>query len=123
MTRFIFTTSIERGDDEIDVRIVYEVRPGTPARLYGDFLTAAVAEGLYPHPEEPAEVELIKAEFVGVDAATMPSPLTDAEFEALQRACEERMADDMAEERTAVADWRYQELRDRQLMERWKDDE
>ena len=110
MSRFIFTTSIERDDDEIDVRVVYKIHPGTPERRYGD----------YPHPEEPAEVELIKAEFVGVDVATMPAPLTDAEEAALLRECEERAPDDLAAEQADAADWHYQERRDRQLMERWE---
>lgn len=109
MTQFIFTTSIERGDDEIDVRVVYDVSPIIPARLYGD----------YPQPAEGGEVEIIKAEFVGVGAASMPSPLTDAEYEALQDEAEARAQSDLADEAADRADWRYQEYRDRQLMREW----
>lgn len=104
--RFIFTTSIERGDDEIDVRVVYDVSPFVPAVLYCD----------YPQPAEGGEVEIIKAEFVGVDAATMPAPLTDAEYDALQDEAEARAQSDLADEAADRADWLYQERRDRQLM-------
>lgn len=110
MTRFIFTTSIERDDDEIDVRVIYDVSPIVPARLYGD----------YPQPAEGGEVEIIKAEFVGVDAATMPAPLTDGEFEALQTEAEERAQSDLEGEAADRADWLYQEHRDRQLMREWR---
>ena len=104
--RFTFTTSIERGDDEIDVRVVYSVAP---------FVAAT-----YWQPAEGGEVELINAEFVGVDAASMPSPITDAEWDALLAEAEGRAAADWEEERAAEADWRYQEYRDRQIMERWE---
>ena len=106
MTRFQFTTHIERGDDELEVRVTYSVTP---------FVAAT-----YWQPAEGGEVEVEKAVFVGVDAASMPSPLTDAEYDRLTDEAKNRAQDDMEEERAAEADWRYQEYRDRQLMERWE---
>lgn len=100
--RFPFTTYIERGDDEIELSVVYDVTPGTPARLYGD----------YPHPEEPAEVEIISVKRDGQPFAT-----TDAEDAKLQQECEERAGEDMAEEAEAAAEWRAQSRRDERLME------
>lgn len=102
--RFPFDTSIERGDDEIDLRVIYSVTP---------FVAAT-----YWQPAEGGEVEIISAEFIGVDAANMPSPLTDAEEAALLTQCEERAQSDLANEEAEAADWKYQEYRDRLLMSR-----
>lgn len=104
--RFTFTTFIERGDDELEVRVTYTCTP---------FVAAT-----YWQPAEGGEVEVIKAEFVGVDAASMPAPLTDAEFDKLTDEAEGRAQSDWEEEKAAEADWRYQEYRDRVMMERWE---
>ena len=104
--RFQFETAIERGDDEIELRVTYSVTP---------FIAAT-----YWQPAEGGEVELISAKFTGVDAASLPSPLTDAEEAMILRKCEERAEADLGDEAAEEADWRYQEYRDRQLMERWE---
>lgn len=99
--RFPFETSIERGDEEIELRVIYDVTPFVPARLYGD----------YPQPAEGGEVEIIS-----VTRAGKPFDLTDAEEEALLAECEERAQSDIEDEASAAADWLYQERRDRLLM-------
>lgn len=100
--RFPFTTHIERGDDEIELSVIYDVTPFVPARLYGD----------YPQPEEGGEVEIITVKRDG-----QPFELTDAEEAKLQQECEERAGSDMAEEAEAAAEWRAQCRRDDRLME------
>lgn len=102
-TRFSFDTSIERGDDEIDVRVVYSVTP--------------FVEATYWQPAEGGEVELIS-----VRRDSQPFTTTDAEDEALVAQCEARAADDMADEASAAADWKYQEYRDRMMMREWERD-
>lgn len=99
--RFSFDTTIERGDDEIELRVVYDVSPYVPARLYGD----------YPQPAEGGEVEVISVKHDGKEIV-----LTDDEEAALQAACEERAPQDMEDERAAREDWKCQEWRDRLLM-------
>lgn len=101
MSRFTFTTEIERGDHEFEVRVTYSVTP---------FIAAT-----YWQPAEGGEVEIISIKRDG-----KPISLTDAEEDALLTMAEERVRDDMEEEAAAQADWRYQEYRDRQLMERWE---
>lgn len=100
--RFPFTTWIERGDDEIELRVVYDVTPLIPARLYGD----------YPQPAEGGEVEIISVKRDG-----QVFDLTDAEEAKLQTECEERSGEDMAEEAAAAAEWREQSRRDDRLMD------
>lgn len=99
--RFSFTHYIERGDDELELAVVYEVTPLIPARLYGD----------YPHPAEGGDVEIISAKHNGAEIT-----LTAAEEAALQTACEDRAGSDMAEEAAEAAEWRAQSRRDA-LME------
>lgn len=99
--RFPFTTWIERGDEEIELRVVYDVTPITPANLYGDF----------PHPEEGGEVEIISV----ITHDSQPFDLTDAEEAKLLRECEDRSGEDMAEEAEAAAEWREQSRRDRMM--------
>ncbi len=103
--RFPFDTTIDRGDEEIEVRVIYDVTPFVPARLYGDC----------PQPAEGGEVEIISVKRDG-----KPFDLTDAEEAALLTECEERAGDDVADEAAAAEDWRYQEHRDRLLMQRWE---
>jgi hypothetical protein len=105
MSRFTFDTEIERGDFDVELRVTYSVTPFVAARLYGD----------YPQPAEGGEVELISVQHNG-----KPFKLADEEEEAILQECADRAASDMAEEAAAAADWKYQEYRDRQLMERWE---
>lgn len=106
--RFPFDTIIERRDEEIEVRVIYDVSPIIPARLYGD----------YPQPAEGGEVEIIS-----VTRAGQPFATTDAENDALLAEANNRSGDDMADEAAAFADWKYQEYRDRQLMAKWEDEQ
>lgn len=95
--RFPFTHYIERGDEEIELAVIYDVSPYVPAVLHGD----------YPQPAEGGEVEIISVKHKGAEFA-----LTDTEEAALQTACEERAGSDMAEEAAEAAEWRAQSRRD-----------
>lgn len=101
MTRFTFDYDIERGDDCIEVSVCYDVTP---------FIAAT-----YWQPAEGGEVEIISVNRAGIEF-----PLTDVEEDALLTVCQERAADDISEEAAAHADWRYQEYRDRLLMDKWE---
>ena len=101
MTRFTFDHEIERDDDTFEVRVCYDVTP---------FIAAT-----YWQPAEGGEVEIVSVKREGAEFQ-----LTDAEEVALLTACQERAADDMSDEASAQADWRYQEYRDRLLMEKWE---
>lgn len=97
MTRFPFTTSIEREGDEIEINVIYNVTP--------------FVEATYWQPAEGGEVEIISVRKDGKHFA-----LSDDEETALLRECEERAQGDLADEAAAAADWKYQEYRDRLLM-------
>ena len=99
--RFPFTHYIERGDEEIELAVVYDVSPFVPARLYGD----------YPQPAEGGDVEIISIKCDGVEFNLYPH-----EEAALQSACEERAQADIEEEAYEAAEWRAQSRRDA-LME------
>lgn len=99
--RFSFNTTIEVGEVEIELAVIYDVTPYVPARLYGD----------YPQPEEPAEVEIISVKHNGAEY-----PLTDEQEAALLAECEERAQDDIAAELDAAAEWRAQNRRDALMM-------
>jgi len=101
MTRFTFDYDIERGDGCIEVRVCYDVTP--------------FVEATYWQPAEGGEVEIISVKRDGVEFT-----LTDAEEAAILDACQTRATDDAAEEAAAQADWRYQEYRDRLLMDKWE---
>ncbi len=103
--RFPFDTSIERDGEEIDVRVIYDVTPYVPARLYGD----------YPQPAEGGEVEIISVTRDG-----KPFVTTDAEDATLLSEAEGRAGYDIVEEAAAAEDWEYQAYRDRQLMAKWE---
>lgn len=99
--RFPFNTTIEVGESEIELAIIYDVTPYVPARLYGD----------YPQPEEPAEVEIISVKHNGAEY-----PLTDEQEAALQTECEGRANSDFAEEQEEAAEWRAQSRLDALMM-------
>ncbi len=100
MTRFSFTHYLERGDDEIELSVIYA---GTP-----------FVDATYWQPAEGGEVELISVKHNGVEF-----DLTQAEEDALLQVCAERVFDDFAEEAAEAAEWRAQDRRDRLLMDRW----
>lgn len=98
---FTFETTVEREDEGFDVKVTYSISP--------------IIEATYWQPAEGGEVELISVKKDGKEIT-----LTDAEEDALIEECIARSGDDMADEAAAQADWRYQEYRDRQLMEKWE---
>lgn len=100
-----FDTFIQRGDDELEVRVTYSVTP---------FVAAT-----YWQPAEGGEVELITAEFRNVDRASLPATLTDAEEAALITECEERCHQDMADEVADRADYLRDHQQDRWMMEKF----
>lgn len=95
--RFTFDTSVERGDEEIDVRVAYSVTSFVPAT--------------YWQPAEGGEVELLSIRRNGKDF-----DLSDSEEATILQEAEERAQRDIEDECAAEADWRYQEYRDRQMM-------
>lgn len=99
--RFPFDTTIDREDEEVEVRVIYDVTPMIPARLYGD----------YPQPAEGGEVEIISITRDG-----KPFQPTQSEEATLLLECEERAQSDMAEEAAEAAEWRAQSRRDALLM-------
>lgn len=101
--RFPFDTTIERDDEEIELRVIYDVSPLIPER--------GPTYDCGGQPAEGGEVELISVTRDG-----QPFTLTDAEEAALINECSNRSGDDIAEEAAAEADWRYQKYRDEQLM-------
>lgn len=99
--RFQFTDEHMIGRREVELVVTYSVTP---------FIAAT-----YWQPAEGGEVELISIKHGG-----QPITLTDAEEDALLKRAEARAADDLGEEAADHAEWRYQEARDLQLMERWE---
>lgn len=99
--RFPFTHYIERGDDEIELSVIYDgTRP---------------VAATYWQPAEGAEVELISIRHNGAHF-----DLTDAEESALLEVCAERVGSDFHEEDCAAAEWRAQNRADDLLMARWE---
>lgn len=96
--RFPFTAYLETDDGEIELSVIYEVSKSYPAT--------------HLQPAEGGEVEVISVRQNGQERV-----LTTAQEEWLLEQCRDRMADDIADEAAAEADWRYQEYRDRQLMD------
>ena len=105
MTNHTFETFIQRGDDELELCVIYSVSP--------------FIEQTYWQPAEGGDCEIISAQFAGIDAATMPAPLSDAEYESLQIECEERADGDAQDAAADYADYRYEQFRDRKMMEQF----
>ena len=95
--RFPFDHWIERGDDEFELRVIYEGTRHVPATRW--------------QPAEGGEVELISVTHKGEEFA-----LTDAEEAALIEICEQRVGSDFFEEDCAAAEWKAQCRRDDRLM-------
>lgn len=95
--RFPITHYIERGDEEIELSVIYDVSPFVPAILYGD----------YPQPAEGGEVEIISVKCDGAEFGLYPH-----EEAALLAACEERAQSDMEDEAAEAAEWHAQSRRD-----------
>ena len=99
--RFPFTHYIERGDEEIELHVIYDVTP--------------VVAATYWQPAEGGEVELISVKCDGKEFGLYPF-----EEEALLAECQARALSDMAEEAAEAAEWRAQCRRDDRLMEQWE---
>jgi FKBP-type peptidyl-prolyl cis-trans isomerase (trigger factor) len=101
MTRFTFDADIEVGGEAFDVRVAYDVTP---------FVAAT-----YWQPAEGGDVELIAITRDG-KPITLPD---DVERELHERA-EARAKDDLQDEADAEADYRFDQYRDRQMIDRWE---
>lgn len=108
--RFQFTVDHMIGRREVELVVTYSVTPEQPE--------TGPTYACGGTPAEPAEVELISIKQNG-NAIT----LSDEEEDALLCMAQERCRGDLAEEAAAEADWRYQEYRDRQLMDAWERDQ
>lgn len=97
---FSFTTYVERGDDELEVQVTYNLTPFIPAT--------------YWQPAEGGEIEIVEALFVA-DAASMPSPLTDDEYEKLALEAESRAHEDEMNARADRSDYLYDQYRDARM--------
>lgn len=105
--RFQFTVDHMVGRREIELVVTYSVTPGRDA--------TGPTYACGGTPAEPHEVELVSVKHNGTEF-----PLSSEDEEALLEQAYERADEDLREEAAAEADWRYQEYRDRQLMERWE---
>jgi hypothetical protein len=105
--RFQFTVDHMIGRQEVELVVTYSVTPGCPE--------TGPTYACGGTPAEPDEVEIVSVKHSG-----QPVTLSDEEEEALWEMAIGRAGEDLAEEYASEADWRYQEARDRQLMERWE---
>ena len=97
--RFQFTVDHMVGRREIELVVTYSVTP---------FIAAT-----YWQPAEGGECEIVSVKHDGKEFA-----LTAEEEDALLEQAVARSADDCADDFAAEEDWRYQEYRDRLLMEK-----
>ena len=102
--RFQFTVDHMIGKQEVELVVTYSVTPGCPEQ--GPTYACGGT------PAEPDEVEIVSIKHNG-----QPVTLSDEEEEALWEIAIGRAGEDLADEYASEADWRYQERRDRQLME------
>ena len=105
--RFQFTVDHMVGRREIELVVTYSVRPGCPE--------TGPTYACGGTPAEPDEVEIVSIKHNG-----QPFTVSDEEEDALLQRAIDRAGEDLAEEYAAEMDWRHQEARDRQLMERWE---
>ena len=101
--KFTFETAIYRGDDELELRVTYELSPYYPAT--------------HLQPAEGGDCEILDAKFIGV---TKDSPLSIEEWETLQAECEARAHQDAADAAADRADYLYEQQKDRRMMEQWE---
>lgn len=99
--RFQFTVEHMIGRREVELAVTYSMTKPVPAT--------------YWQPAEGGEVEIVSIKHDGKEIT-----LSEDEEDALREMAEARAMDDWQEERDAAADWRYQEYRDRMLMDRWE---
>jgi len=96
---FPLTTYIERGpcQHEVEVQVRYTVSGGTAPTLVD--------------PGAPLEIEVV---YVSLD------DLTDDEWDRIQQECDDDAPSALEDEAATEADYRYEQARDRQMMERWE---
>ena len=94
-----FVTELARGDDDFELDVTYTCTP---------FVGAT-----YWQPAEGGECEIETITLGG-----KPFALTDAEEDAVLEQAIARSHEDMAEDAADEADYRYEQMRDRQMMER-----
>lgn len=99
--RFQFTVDHMVGRREIELVVTYSVTP--------------FVEATHWQPAEGGECEIVSIKQGGKEFS-----LTQEEEDALLEQAIARSAEDWAEENAAEEDWRYQEYRDRLLMEKWE---
>lgn len=99
--RFQFTVDHMIGRREVELVVTYSVTP---------FVAAT-----YWQPAEGGECEIVSVKHDGREIE-----LSQAEEDALLEMAQARCREDLEEEAAAEADWRYQEYRDRLLMEAWE---
>ncbi len=105
--RFQFTVDHMVGRREIELVVTYSAIPGHPE--------TGPSYACGGTPAEPDEVEIISIKHNG-----QPFTVTGEEEDALLQQAIDRAGEDLAEDYAAELDWRYQEHRDRLLMERWE---
>ena len=105
--RFQFTIDYMIGREEVELVVTYSVAPGCPET--GPTYSCGGT------PAEPDEVEIVSIKHNG-----KPITLSDEEEEALWEMAIGRAGDDLADEYASEADWRYQEYRDRLLMDQFE---
>ena len=105
--KFSFAVDHMIGRREVELTVAYSVIAGSPEQ--GPTYACGGT------PADPDEVEIISIHHDGVEIS-----LSNAEEEALLEMAIARSSDDMADEAAAYADYRYQERRDQQMVERWE---
>jgi hypothetical protein len=105
--RFQFFVDHMIGRQEVERVVTYCVTPGSPE--------TGPSYACGGTPADPDEVQIVSIKHNG-----QPIALSDEEEEALWEMAIGRAGDDLADEYASEADWRLQEARDRQLMERWE---
>jgi len=97
--RFTFDTTV--GKREAEVRVTYSVTPPVAATHW--------------QPAEGAEVEILSIRQNGKAVF-----LSQDEEDVLLEEARDRALQDWEDDKAAEADWRYQEYRDRILMDQWE---
>ena len=105
--RFQFTVDHMIGREEVELVVTYSVAPGCPET--GPTYSCGGT------PAEPDEVEIVSIKHNG-----QPITLSEEDEEAVWEIAIGRAGDDLADEYASEADWRYQEYRDRLLMDQFE---
>lgn len=67
-------------------------------------------------PAEGGEIEILSVMLGKIDVTDQ---LTDEELDNISDVCSERLCEDIAEERAAYEDYKYDQWRDQQMEEKW----